>query len=559
LAGAPANAQSVAATPEVSHYTVTLKGVVSFKDLAASEANRRALQTPHTLNLIEKPLHRLPNGGLTSQPSQDMLNQMPVLAHPNVRVFPAFSSVKGFVGITADDNDKLNGGDIEPPDQGLAVNTNVAAEINNDITQFFNATTGASMAGPVANSKFFLTGADSLTDTQAFYDPTTKRWFLDTLDYTSTKNDFAIAVSQTSNPLGKYWIYDIDDATSKLSGCGGMDCFPDYPKAGYDAHALFVTADLFNNVTNTFVESAIYVFPKSLLEAGKGFTYDRFDDPADFVVQPSVPAPSEPFSTADNGSEFLMSAPGSSSVAVIAIYNTADIVTSPSSLKSFRTTVKSQNYGTGTVPSTQPNVIGPYCKSVGVTSAPKLDGGYSAFQATVQKASGYLSAALAFGAKDGTSLSRDVIAWFEVKPTLTTTSLSASIVHQGALVPPNGYSIAYPAFALAKSGAGAMGMSITNKSQAVAGGYPSTAFDQFTGTGFTGSIGIVGKGATSDDGFTGCAMPGPGQVGRWGDYAAATVDTATGYFYTANEMIPNPTKYPRGPAANWGTFIIQLH
>jgi hypothetical protein len=487
-----------------------------------------------------------------------MLQQLQVM-HPNVKVSRGFSSVKGFVGITAVDNDTLNGGDVEPPDQGLAVNSNVAAEINNDITQYFNATTGASMSGPVANSKVFLTGTDSLTDTQAFYDPSTKRWFLDTVDYTSTKNDFAVAISQTSNPLGNYWVYDLEAFSSKVSGCGGKDCFPDYPKAGYDAHAFYITADLFSNVSNKFVESAIFALPKSVLETGKAFTYYRFDDASDFVVQPSVPGSGEPFSTTDNGSEYLMSAPGASSVAVLAIINTADIVTSPSKLKLFRTTVGSQNYGNGTVPSTEPDVVGPFCKSQGVTSAPTLDGGYSAFQATVQKAGGNLYGALAYGAKDTTGHNRDVIGWFEVKPTLTSSSLSASIVHQGSIVPGTGYSISYPAFGLAKSGAGAMGMTITNKSKTVVGGYPSPAYLQFTGTGFTGNIEVIGVGSTSDDGFTGCSKSGPGQVGRWGDYGAATVDVSSGYFYTANEMIPNPTKYPPGPASNWGTYIIQLH
>lgn len=92
---------------------------------------------------------------------------------------------------------------------------------------------------------------------------------------------------------------------------------------------------------------------------------------------------------------------------------------------------------------------------------------------------------------------------------------------------------------------------------AAAGGYPSAAIVQFTGTAPTGSIFVTGQGNTTDDGFTGCPGPGPGQVGRWGDYGAATFDTVTGNFYTGNEMIPNPTTYPRGTFANWGTFITQ--
>jgi hypothetical protein len=126
-------------------------------------------------------------------------------------------------------------------------------------------------------------------------------------------------------------------------------------------------------------------------------------------------------------------------------------------------------------------------------------------------------------------------------------------------VPPNGCSISYPAFGLNETGDGVMGMTITNKSKTVPGGFPSAAVIQFTGSATTGSLIVSGQGATSDDGFTGCPGPGPGQPGRWGDYGAATVDAKTGFFYTANEMIPNPTTFPRGPETNWGTFITQLH
>ena len=69
---------------------------------------------------------------------------------------------------------------------------------------------------------------------------------------------------------------------------------------------------------------------------------------------------------------------------------------------------------------------------------------------------------------------------------------------------------------------------------------------------------VSGPGFTSDDGFTGCTPPGA-PVGRWSDYGAATVDAKTGFFYTANEMIPNPKTFPRGQGTNWGTFITQLH
>jgi hypothetical protein len=539
---------------------------MSVTDLANSEANRQALELlPRNVPAVEHPKHRLPDGSLTSKPGQQMLRALPPAAEPNVDVtaggvLPKFASTKGFTGIFEVNNVTANQSELEPPDQGLAVHNNVAAEINNNVVRFFNATTGAGLTAPMANAAFFNAAGFNLTDPQSFYDPVSGRWFLvEVMSRSSPAFDgFAVAVSKTSNPLGTYHVYHVRAFSNTVTGCQAQDCFPDYHKDGYDANAFYITADLFSNVSGAFVESAIYALPKSKLEAGASFTYKRFDDPSDFVVQPSVPAPGEPFSTADNGSEFFLSALGSSTLSILAIINSDDIVSSINNMKLFRSTLKSQSYGSGTVPSTQPDVIGPFCKSVGVTSAPSLDGGFSAFQATVQKASGHLYGAMAFGAKDGAGLNRDVIAWFEVAPTLTSTSVSGSIVHQGVVAPPNGYSISYPAFGLNKTGAGAMGMTITNKSASVAGGFPSAAVLQFTGTAPTGAITVTGQGFTSDDGFTGCPGAGPGQVGRWGDYGAATVDSETGFFYTANEMIPNPTTHPRGQFANWGTFITQL-
>ena len=89
--------------------------------------------------------------------------------------------------------------------------------------------------------------------------------------------------------------------------------------------------------------------------------------------------------------------------------------------------------------------------------------------------------------------------------------------------------------------------------------FPSAAIVNFTGTATNSAIVIAGPGFTSDDGFSGCPKNLPGAVGRWGDYAAATVDAVTGFSYTANEMIPDPAQFTRGGLANWGTFITQTH
>ncbi len=572
--GAPADSAAYSQNvlrSELSKSPATLRGSVTMRELAASATNRAALSVRKDVAEIEKPKHPLPTGGFTSQLVRPALGASGMV--PNSNVLGQFAglstvtSVSGFVALHEGDNVTANGYELEPPDQGLAVNNGVAAEIVNDVVRFFDADTGQPLSAPIATATLFAVDPSvyNLSDPQVFFDPVSKRWFFTEVVYTTAVNALAIAVSKTSDPLGDYYTYLVDAYSSQLPGCGFQDCFPDYPKGGFNADAFFITADLFSNVSGNFVEAAIYVFPKSKLESGKSFDYLRFDDPDDFVLQPSVPAPGEPFSTARNGSEFLMSAPtasfgsGPARLSVLAVVDTKSIVSNPGAVKTLSTSIRSQDYGSGTVPSTEPNVVGPYCASVGTTSAPSLDGGYSTFQATIQKAKGNLYGALAEGTVDGKGLARDIIDYFEVRPSLNANGLSAKIVHQGRLIPPNGYSISYPAFGLQKSGAGVLGFTITNKDASVPGGYPSAGLVLFDGTAPSGGIIVSGEGYTSDDGFSGCGGPGPGTVGRWGDYGAAVVDAATGHLYTGAEMIPNPTLYKRGHYANWGTFITQIY
>ena len=248
-----ANAQSVIATPVRSPAAATLQGVVSVRELAASQANLEALQGQQKARPVEQPIHRLPDGSLTSAPSRETLDALPLTPEPTAAVVSRsagslFRSLIGFTGLHEGDNATANGGgEGEPPDQGLAVNNNVVAEINNNVTRFFNATTGAPLTGPMANSAFFGVPAGfNLSDPQVFFDPVSQRWIFHELMFSSTFEGFALAVSQTSDPLGKYFLYQIRAFSDDVAGCGGQDCLPDYPKAGYDANGYYITADLFS-------------------------------------------------------------------------------------------------------------------------------------------------------------------------------------------------------------------------------------------------------------------------------------------------------------------------
>jgi hypothetical protein len=556
---ATAMAQSGSA-PQILPRAVTLAGTVSVRELSASAANRQTPQMQQNPEPNEAPL---PGGVQTSPPSKEMLERLPLATEPNAGVARhiPFRQINGFTGITQG-SEAAVGGNGSLPTQGLAVHDNIVAEIVNFSLQFFKSD-GTPLTNPILNSAFFLAEGFSLVAPQVFFDPKSKRWYF--LDNISPPGVFtggiALAVSETSDPLGTYFIYRVALVSGDLPGCGGRDCWPGYPHGGYDANAFFISTRLSTCFPGCLVAQAVYVLSKAQLEAGprvgESLNVARFLLSGDSFVQPSVPAPHEPFETANGGTEYLMRATSSNLVSVIAISNTREINRSPGSLRISNVDVPTEPYEKMVVPSAEPDIVGPTCASHGVTSAPSLDARFSEFQATIQKAGGNLYGVLPFASNDGNGFSRNVLAWFILRPRLTSTpSLTANIVAQGYVIPPDGYSLIYPAIAVNKAGKGAIGFTVSSPDASAPGGFPSAAIIEFAGFP-RGNIIVTGQGATSDDALGACRSPGPGGVAPWGDYGAATIDAATGFFYLGNEYIPDPTVFPRIANGNWGTFITQ--
>ncbi len=552
LAGFAAPAAATTFKPVSGAEAVHFLGAVNLRDLAASTSNNAAIGNLHSARPVAPLPLLLPDGkpetgrGINPATLQHLRSNTTLAG-------PPLSSIGGFTGIYEGSNAAANGSELEPPDQGLSVANNVVGEIVNNTIQFFRS--GQPLTNPVANYIFFGSGTvANLSDPHITYDPSVQRWFADELTYSGPLGyGIYVAVSFSSDPLGSWNVYFVPAGANDTKGCKPSGCLPDYPQVGYDTAAYYVDTDLFGN--KGFVAAQILALPKQLLISGKSFTPVRFLV-QDFVVQPVVPAPGEPFSLANGGTEFFLTArnifDGSTNIRVYQLQNTLNIVTNPSSLTLVSNDLAAESY-TSTVPSQQPNIIGPLGRSVHATAAPMLDGGYNAFSANVKLAAGKLWGALTTGTTDSKGLARDVIAWFSVDVSGATPTLKK----QGYIVPPDGYSISYPGLALNRGGNGYVGFTITNPDKNVAGGFPSTAVAPFT-HGTVGSITVTGQGGATDDGFTAYAAFGGSGVGRWGDYASAVVDPNTGIFYTANEFIPDPNVYPRGVFANWGTFVTAI-
>src|SRR3984893_7649707 len=220
---ATAMAQSGSA-PQILPRAVTLAGTVSVRELSASAANRQPPQMQQNPEPIEAPL---PGGVQTSPPSKEMLERLPLATEPNAGVgrHIPFRQINGFTGIT-EGSEAAVGGNGNPPDQGLAVHDNIVAEIVNRSVQFFKSD-GTPLTNPIRSSAFFLADGFSVPDGQAFFDPKSKRWYFHAIIsmVPAVLDELGLAVSQSSDPLGTYFIYRIRLVSDDLSGCGGGELF----------------------------------------------------------------------------------------------------------------------------------------------------------------------------------------------------------------------------------------------------------------------------------------------------------------------------------------------
>ena len=132
---------------------------------------------------------------------------------------------------------------VLPPDTEGDVGVNYYVQWVNLSFDIFDKTTGVSaIGGPVPGNSLW-TGFGGSCETNnsgdpiVLYDHLAGRWFMS--QFTSD-NHQCIAVSQTGDPTGAWWLYDyVADA--------GMGDFPDYPKFGVWPDGYYYSANMFGD------------------------------------------------------------------------------------------------------------------------------------------------------------------------------------------------------------------------------------------------------------------------------------------------------------------------
>ena len=177
-------------------------------------------------------------------------------------------------------------GGLFPPDTHGAVGASHFVHIVNSAVQVYTKALSGSCPSSAPTTAtlaaFFGYSAEILFDPRVVYDMTYDRWIVSATAFTQTDDQQFqfVAVSETSDPAGAYFIYSFEQSESN----GGL--FWDFPQLGYDEEAIIVTGNLFNG--NTYTDSQAVFLPKARMYQGLAFSFCSFTLGAEGTVAPPI-------------------------------------------------------------------------------------------------------------------------------------------------------------------------------------------------------------------------------------------------------------------------------
>jgi hypothetical protein len=168
-------------------------------------------------------------------------------------------------------------GSCFPPDTNGAVGPNHYVQMVNSHFAIYSKT-GAVVSPPKAINMLWSSTPNSTCATHnngdpiVLYDQLADRWLLSQFTVQTGTENYAecIAISQTPDPTGAYWLYQFDESA---------DTFHDYPHIGIWPDGYYMTTNLFPNdalLTSTGAGAWAFERPKMLL--GQAARYVYFDE-----------------------------------------------------------------------------------------------------------------------------------------------------------------------------------------------------------------------------------------------------------------------------------------
>ena len=197
-----------------------------------------------------------------------------------------------------------------PPDTHGAVGNAHFVEVTNRAIDIFNLA-GAKLVPTKTLATFFNYTTKSLFDPRVVYDKNWDRFVVtaEAFQETTTVQNFFIAISQTSNPTGAWWLYKFD-----INYLNDIDEFFDFPQLGMDQNSIIITANIFEGSPMAFKTGRMFSIAKSRLYNGLSFSVPIFSGLAGSLAPPIV--------LDQNAKTFLIAAPTSG--AALKLYTLRD-------------------------------------------------------------------------------------------------------------------------------------------------------------------------------------------------------------------------------------------
>jgi hypothetical protein len=187
-----------------------------------------------------------------------------LLSRPATKAAPAAPGTALSLDLqTASVNQNIGGG--FPPDGDIATSQGFTVQMNNFVLTMYNLNS-AKLVKQVNFATFFNDGTSFLFDPRIFYDPLWNR-FVALVDgcnpcspAASNVSFLKVAVSQTGDPTGQWFLYFITVATATGD-------FVDFPQMGMDLNSFIVTFNVF--LGNGGFDARTFANPKAYFYNGR--------------------------------------------------------------------------------------------------------------------------------------------------------------------------------------------------------------------------------------------------------------------------------------------------
>ena len=181
---------------------------------------------------------------------------------------------------------RQSGGAGEPPDTIGDVGPNHYVQMVNTSFAIFDKS-GNQLSGPTRINQLWQGEGNACErcnsgDPVVLYDPLADRWLLSQFAVCENPYHECIAISQTADPTGAYYLYAFEI----------NDYFPDYPKFGVWPDAYYMSAN----------ESDVgaYAFDRAKMLQGQPATYQKFERNGNFMLPSDMDGSASPPSGAPN-------------------------------------------------------------------------------------------------------------------------------------------------------------------------------------------------------------------------------------------------------------------